>query len=185
MLYSSPPRIGEEGTVKPVAHVGGKRTSMPGPGGGLLYVEWSDGYFQGVSPRDLQVLPKRKQGAAACVRCLRKHHQKGDLCAACKTGRANPSKRTNYNASVPKTSIDWLLGRINVGTPDAEVAADIRRRSEKAGASEPQVKANVAYAIKQHHANIEMYNSVMMSGRIGRGRANPRRRRSRRSPGNR
>lgn len=56
-LYSSPPKRFAEGTVTSVSVGGSKRTSLPGPGGGLLYVRWDDGSFQGVSPLDLVVLP--------------------------------------------------------------------------------------------------------------------------------
>lgn len=53
-LYSSHPRIGEGGTVKPVAMGGGRRAvSMRGPGGGLVYVDWDESRFQGVSLHDL------------------------------------------------------------------------------------------------------------------------------------
>ena len=54
MLYSSPPRRNARGTVTTVPFPGGqRRTSLPGPGGGLVYVKWDDGSFQGVSPIDL------------------------------------------------------------------------------------------------------------------------------------
>jgi hypothetical protein len=86
--------------------------------------------------------------------------------------RANPSKRTNYDKLVPKGQIDFLVGRIHVGTPDSEVEADIRERSEKAKMSEPQIRANIKYALARHRANRGMYVAVM-SGNIGRGRANP------------
>ena len=53
-LYSSPPRRNARGTVTTVPFPGGqRRTSLPGPGGGLVYVKWDDGSFQGVSPIDL------------------------------------------------------------------------------------------------------------------------------------
>lgn len=53
-LYSSPPAVGATGAVTSVPVGGGKRrTSLPGPGGGLVYVKWDDGSFQGVSSIDL------------------------------------------------------------------------------------------------------------------------------------
>ena len=32
---------------------GGRGTYLPGPGGGLLYVQFDNGTFMGVSPKDL------------------------------------------------------------------------------------------------------------------------------------
>lgn len=52
-LYSSPPTRRAEGVVSRVSFGGSSRTSLPGPGGGLVYVKWDDGSFQGVSPIDL------------------------------------------------------------------------------------------------------------------------------------
>jgi len=103
-LYSRPPRAGEEGVVKPVSMGRGKATSLRGPGGGLLYVAWDSGDFQGVSPHDLLVLPKSRGMGAACIGCLRKHHQKGELCARCKReggARANPAKFTSIENDTP------------------------------------------------------------------------------------
>jgi len=54
MLYSKPPPRGITGRVTTVPLGGGRRaTCMKGPGGGLVYVQWDDGSFQGVSPIDL------------------------------------------------------------------------------------------------------------------------------------
>ena len=49
------PANGTSGTVTPIAFPGGKRTSLPGPGGGLIYVQFDDedGTFMGVSSIDL------------------------------------------------------------------------------------------------------------------------------------
>lgn len=52
-LYSQHPPVGAVGSVKSVPFGSTRRTFLPGPGGGLVYVDW-DGYgFQGVSPLDL------------------------------------------------------------------------------------------------------------------------------------
>ena len=59
-LYSDPPSIGALGRVSSVSTGRGKRTSIPGPGGGLVYVKWDDGSFQGVSSLDLVKLPDLK-----------------------------------------------------------------------------------------------------------------------------
>ena len=66
LLYSNPPRVGEEGYVTRVSVPGkGRTTSIPGPGGGLLYVMWDRSGTQGVSPMDLNVVTKGK----ACFGC--------------------------------------------------------------------------------------------------------------------
>lgn len=54
MMYRRLPPDGTAGTVTPVALPGGRATYMPGPGGGLVYVQWDDGTFMGVSPIDLE-----------------------------------------------------------------------------------------------------------------------------------
>lgn len=57
MLYSENypvPEEGEEGTVTTVAGPRGPMSSMRGPGGGLVYVEWDDTGFVGVSLYDIE-----------------------------------------------------------------------------------------------------------------------------------
>lgn len=67
---------------------------------------------------------------------------------------------------VPQQSIRWLMGRVHVGTSDAEVEADIRRRFAKnVGMTEKQVAACVAYALDCHRENQWLYSAVM-SGRF-------------------
>lgn len=52
-LYSRCPPVGAVGTVTTVPFGSTRRTFLPGPGGGLVYVNW-DGYgFQGVSALDI------------------------------------------------------------------------------------------------------------------------------------
>jgi hypothetical protein len=53
VLYTRPPEIGEEGTVGTMPGFG-KRTYLPGPGGGLLYVDWDNSGMIGVSPNDVE-----------------------------------------------------------------------------------------------------------------------------------
>lgn len=54
-LYSKPPRTGEVGVVTTVPFGGGVRKSfLPGPGGGLLYVNWETTGVQGVSSVDVE-----------------------------------------------------------------------------------------------------------------------------------
>ena len=60
-LYTDLPADGEEGVVTPVSFGTTKRTFMPGPGGGLVYVKFDNGEFMGVSPKDLDKAPKKGQ----------------------------------------------------------------------------------------------------------------------------
>lgn len=63
-LYSYPvPLPGTLGTVRPLFSAGGLRTSLPGPGFGLVYVEWDDGLFIGVSRRDVTIIGSRRRRA--------------------------------------------------------------------------------------------------------------------------
>jgi len=59
MLYSyRVPEAGACGTITAVRVGGGIRTYMPGPGAGLVYVEWGgDGLVCAVSLRDLKLEP--------------------------------------------------------------------------------------------------------------------------------
>ena len=64
MLYSGGLSAnGTEGTVTPVSFGGMKRTFMPGPGGGMVYVKFDDGSFMGVSTLDLNKASKGKTAA--------------------------------------------------------------------------------------------------------------------------
>lgn len=59
-LYTRPPAYGTKGKVIKMPLPGGRRTFLPGPGGGLLYVQWDvshlgaicRAYVHGVSPSD-------------------------------------------------------------------------------------------------------------------------------------
>jgi len=66
---------------------------------------------------------------------------------------------------VPKGDIHWLMGRVHVGTPDAEIEQEIRRRLEamiRAGkANEGMVAECVKYAIACHRENQGLYNAVV------------------------
>jgi len=61
-LYSNPPEVGEEGEVTTVPMPGGRRSSLKGPGGGLLYVKWDNLGTMGVSPRDVEVVTGMRLG---------------------------------------------------------------------------------------------------------------------------
>jgi len=63
MLYSyRVPETGTRGTITAVRVGGGIRTYIPGPGPGLVYVEWDgDGLVCAVSLRDLKLEPAEDQ----------------------------------------------------------------------------------------------------------------------------
>jgi hypothetical protein len=60
-----------------------------------------------------------------------------------------------------KHAIAFVLGRVNVGTPDAEVRAEWERRADKAKLTGCLRKKVVAHALKCHHDNQREYNDVM------------------------
>lgn len=60
---------------------------------------------------------------------------------------------------IPEASIRWLIGRVHVGTSDAEIEADMLRRCAKATTA--QQKACVKYALKCHRENQALYGYVM------------------------
>jgi len=61
-------------------------------------------------------------------------------------------------------SLEWLVGRFHVGTPDAEVRAEVRRRL--AGDTTPaERKAILAKATRIHRRNRRLYAAVM-GGRL-------------------
>jgi len=79
-------------------------------------------------------------------------------------GRPKPArKEITVENIVPESAIRWLIGRVHVSTPDAQVEADIRRRTPKA--TKEAQDACVAYALKCHHENQNLYRSVQ-SGRL-------------------
>lgn len=89
--------------------------------------------------------------------------------------RSNPVSHARVT-KVPQAEIRWLVGRYHVGTSDADIEWDIRRRAKGPRWTPAMVKKTVAYALKVHHENQKMYNDVM-SGRIGRN--NPKRKSAR------
>jgi|HubBroStandDraft_1064217.scaffolds.fasta_scaffold34755_1 hypothetical protein len=79
-----------------------------------------------------------------------------DRCAA--------SDRKPVPDYVPQQSIRWLMGRVHVGTSDADIEADMRRRFAKAvanGMTEEQLAECIAYALACHRENQGLYNAVM------------------------
>lgn len=67
--------------------------------------------------------------------------------------------------SINVAAIEWLVGKLHVGTPDDEVAADIRRRAEKAGWPAEARDRAVKIAPAAHHKNRDLYYDVVR-GRI-------------------
>jgi hypothetical protein len=64
-------------------------------------------------------------------------------------------------ADIPRGQIRWLVDRYHVGTPDAEIAADIRKRiGGGAGWTEAKIEEAVAFAVEVHHENQKLYGQV-------------------------
>mgnify|MGYP001597440701 CR=1 FL=1 len=67
---------------------------------------------------------------------------------------------------IPLHSIRWLIDRLHVGTPDADITADMERRTvgwpkERA----PERAWAIRYALRAHHANQARYRRVT-AGRL-------------------
>jgi hypothetical protein len=56
-------------------------------------------------------------------------------------------------------AIHWLVDRFHVGTPDADIEADMIRRTK--GATKAEQRKVVKIALKRHHDNQKLYNQVM------------------------
>jgi len=52
--HARDPQPGEKGTITTVPIPGGRRTCLPGPRGGLIYVKWDESGTSGVFPDDLK-----------------------------------------------------------------------------------------------------------------------------------
>jgi len=70
-------------------------------------------------------------------------------------------KRKTISQQVPRGQIDWLLARVNVCTPDEEIAADFAHHATINNASPALIRAVVEYALKRHHKNLADYRAVM------------------------
>jgi len=68
VLYRLHPEPGEEGSVTTMPGFG-KHTYLPGPGGGLLYVNWDEAGTIGVSPNDVDKVGRKR----AATRNLGEH----------------------------------------------------------------------------------------------------------------
>jgi len=67
------------------------------------------------------------------------------------------AKRTTL--AVPKGAISFIVGRLHVRTSDAEVEANITKRTAKL--TPAQQRKCVAYALKCHRENQGLYDFVM------------------------
>jgi len=61
----------------------------------------------------------------------------------------------------PRTSIKWLVARLHVSTPDAEVEANFRKRCAKIDAPAVLTQEVVDFAILAHAANRDLFVHVM------------------------
>lgn len=86
-----------------------------------------------------------------------------------KSSKPGSKHRRYAMKDVPRSQIDFLVGNLHVGTPDEEVAADIRKRCEGSKFPAPVVTLCVKYALDRHHKNGGMYSDVM-SGNLDRKR---------------
>lgn len=159
-LYTSPPPTGSTGTVVAIP-VGSKSvTFLPGPGGGLVYVDWDGFGVMGTAPQDLWAVKRGSAGEHLVPADV------GERIVPADVGEyLVPADVGEGRKQIPKGQIEWLVGNMHVGVPDDEVRADIEARARKAGASASFAKACGNYAVTVHHRNQKLYNDVM-GGRL-------------------
>jgi hypothetical protein len=88
------------------------------------------------------------------------------------TTQFKPFQLTDSDRAIAKTyGISYLVGNINVGESDRDVARNILERCKIAGRAIPKrlCKVLAAFAVEEHRKNRDLYNDVVM-GRIGRTR---------------
>ena len=72
----------------------------------------------------------------------------------------------DWDARVPRGDVSWLMGRVHDGTPDEEIAADIRARTaSQPGYTPALIEETVAYALVCHLQNQDLYRAVV-TGRL-------------------
>lgn len=77
--YRRAPAVGERGKVTTVPIPGGRSTSMRGPGGGLIYVDWDRIGVTGIAPQDLKVIssaPAKKAPAVGPAASTRQEYDR-------------------------------------------------------------------------------------------------------------
>ena len=136
MMYSPGhgPTDGATGVVTTVPLPGGRKTCLPGPGGGLVYVKWDDGRTFGVSRYDLETT-KSKGGLSGrglvpasdptlrqygkCVRkCKRKPHV-GDCIDKC--FEENPVNGVGAFKLTQRGDWAWTADNKSIYIPDVRV----------------------------------------------------------------
>ena len=66
-----------------------------------------------------------------------------------------------WDRRVPRTDIRWFVDRLHVGTPDDDIAADIRRRATGLPGYTPAIiEASIRYALLRHARNRDLYRHV-------------------------
>ena len=73
--------------------------------------------------------------------------------------KAAEKRAKRITLAVPKGAISFIVDRLHVGTSDAEVEANITKRTAKL--TPAQQRKCVAYALKCHHENQGLYDFVM------------------------
>lgn len=98
MMYSREyglPAVGETGAVTTVPLPGGRKTCMPGPGGGLVYVKWANGSTMGVSSYDIE---RAKRGGLNGVRTSPDRFYEGTMMMLV-GGERHPQKVYTYEST--------------------------------------------------------------------------------------
>jgi hypothetical protein len=127
-LYSRPPRAGEIGMVTSVPVPGrGRTTSIPGPGGGLVYVHWNESGVQGVAPMDLVVMARPARAAGS--RRARRNPNRYTLDAHVREWAAARGARVHIPESwLGRGKVALVVAAENLGNvPTKELQAIARR----------------------------------------------------------
>ena len=64
-----------------------------------------------------------------------------------------------------KKHIEWITGKFHVGTPDSVITAEMTARCAQNGITGTPKRLVLAYALKSHKKNQDLYARVM-SGRL-------------------
>ncbi len=67
---------------------------------------------------------------------------------------------------IPRSQINWIVGRFHVSTSDVDIKSEIRKRCVRGWTEKDIVRAEI-YAVKCHHGNQRLYGAVV-SGRFNR-----------------